>query len=142
MLANVGPNPIDESSSLYKTLHNHAQALVEKDTMIMPFTSRTGHIHMLRSLAPETVYIQESMCGNEGDIITKLSGWVKETVVVIGDEGGHGGLVDTDDEMASSHAKGDLWWQREERTGLGKRVFVVESLKVGDDWRRRVAQQD
>ena len=142
MLANVESNPIDETSSLYKTLHNQAQALVEKDTMIMPFTSRTGHIHMLRSLAPETVYIQESMCGSDGDIVTKLSGWVKETVVVIGDEGGHGGLVDTDDEMAASHAKGGLWWQREERTGLGKRVFVVESLKVGDDWRRRVAQQD
>jgi hypothetical protein len=44
--------------------------------------------------------------------------------------------------MASSHAKGDLWWQREERTGLGKRVVVVESLKVGDDWRRRVAQEE
>ena len=142
MFANVEPNPIDETSPLYKTLHNQSQALVERDNMIMPFTSRTGHIHMLRSLAPETVYIQESMCGNDGDIVAKLSGWVKETIVVIGDEGGHGGLVDTDDEMASSHAKGNLWWQREERTGLGKRVFVVESLKVGDDWRRRVSQHD
>jgi hypothetical protein len=142
MLANAEPNPIDETSSLYKTLHNQAQALVEKDTMVIPFTSRTGHVHILRSLAPEIVYIQESMCGSEGDIVAKLSGWVKQTVVVIGDEGGHGGLVDTDDEMASSHAKGDLWWQKEERTGLGKRVTVVESLKVGDDWRRRVAQQD
>lgn len=142
VLANVDPNPMDEISSLYKTLHNQAQALVERDTMILPFTSRTGHIHILRSLAPETVYIQESMCGDDGDIVTKLSGWVKETVVVLGDEGGHGGLVDTDDEMATSHAKQGLWWQREERTGLGKRVFVVESLKVGDDWRRRVAQQD
>jgi hypothetical protein len=142
MLASVEPNPIDETSSLYKTLHNQAQALVEKDTMVIPFTSRTGHVHILRSLAPEIVYIQESMCGSDGDIVTKLSGWVKQTVVVIGDEGGHGGLVDTDDEMASSRAKGDLWWQKEERTGLGKRVTVVESLKVGEDWRRRVAQQD
>lgn len=142
MLASVEPNPIDEASSLYKTFHNQAQALVEKDTMIMPFTSHTGHIHILRSLAPEIVYIQESMCGEDGDFVTKLGGWVKQIVVVIGDEGGHGGLVDTDDEMASSHAKGNLWWQNEERTGLGRGVTVVESLKIGDDWRRRVAQED
>jgi len=142
ILANVDPAPIDESSSLYKTLHNQAQALVEKDTMIMPFTSRMGHVHLLRSLAPETVYIQESLCGHDGDIVANLSGWVKQTVVVIGDEGGHGGLVDTDDEMASAHARGEIWWQKEERTGLGKRVAVVESLKVGDDWRRRVAERD
>lgn len=141
-LADMEPNPIDETSSLYKTLHNQAHALVEKDTMIMPFTSRSGHVHILRSLAPETVYIQESLCGNDGDIVGNLSGWVKQTVVVIGDEGGHGGLVDTDDEMTAARAKGGIWWQKEERTGLGKRVAVVESLKVGDDWRRRVAEQD
>ena len=141
-LDNVDPNPIDETSSLYKTLHNQASALVERDTMIMPFTSRQGHVHMLKSLAQETVYIQESLCGENGSIVSNLSGWVKQTVVVIGDEGGHGGLVDTDDEMAASHSRGEMWWQQEERTGLGKRVAVVESLKVGDDWRRRVAEQD
>ena len=142
ILANVEPAPIDETSSLYKTLHNQAQALVEKDSMIMPFTSPQGHVHILRSIGPETVYIQESLCGDDGENVTKLSGYVRQTVVVIGDEGGHGGLVDTDDEMASAHAKGEIWWQKEERTGLGKRVAVVESLKVGDDWRRRVAEKD
>jgi len=142
ILSSVDPNPIDETSSLYKTLHNQAQALVEKDSMIMPFTSRSGHVHILRSLAPEIVYIQESLCGDDGDIVTHLSGWVKQTIVVIGDEGGHGGLVDTDDEMTHAQAKGQIWWQKEERTGLGKRVAVVESLKVGDDWQRRMEDQD
>ena len=142
ILPNVDPKPMDEASPLYKTLHNQAQALVEKNTMIMPFTSRTGHIHILRSLATEIVYIQESLCGEEGDLVASLSGWVKQTVVVIGDEGGHGGLVDTDDEAAQEHARGEVWWQKEERTGLGKRVAVVESLKVGEDWRRRVNEMD
>ena len=142
MLSNVDPNPIDEAPSLYKTLHNQAQALVEKDTMIIPFTSRTGHKHILKSLAPELVYIQESLCGSDGDLVADLSGWVRQTVVVIGDEAGQGGLIDTDDEGGRKSESSGVWWQREERTGLGKRVSVVESLKIGDDWERRVNERD
>ncbi len=143
MLSSVDPNPINEAPSLYKTLHNQAQTLVEKDTMILPFTSCTGHKHMLKSLAPELVYIQEPLCGSEGEIVADLSGWVRQTVVVIGDEGGQGGLIDTDDEGArAGGGKAQVWWQTEERTGLGKRVAVVESLKIGDDWERRVNEKD
>jgi hypothetical protein len=142
ILANAEPNPIDESSSLYKTLHNQAQALVEKDSMILPFTSRIGHKHILKSLAPELVYVQESLCGSEGEIIADLSGWVRQTVVVIGDEGGQGGLIDTDDEGSKLGAKAEVWWQTEERTGLGKRVAVTESLKIGEDWERRVNERE
>jgi len=140
ILAHVDPNPIDESSSLYKTLHNQAQAVADRETMVLPFTSRNGHKHILKSLAPELVYIQESLCGRDGEIVSDLSGWVRQTVVVIGDEGGHGGLVDTDDEAATKRQ--ETWWQKEERTGLGKRVAVVESLKIGEDWQRRVNEQD
>jgi hypothetical protein len=88
MLSYVDPNPINESSSLYKTLHNQANALVERDTMVLPFTSKTGHKHILKSLGPEVVYIQESLCGRDGDLVADLSGWVRQIVVVIGDEGG------------------------------------------------------
>lgn len=140
ILAEADPNPIDESSSLYKTLHNQAMELVDKDTMILPYTSANGHKHILRSLAPEVVYIQESLCGRDGEIVSDLSGWVRQTVVVIGDEGGHGGLIDTDDESVTQ--KPETWWQKEERTGLGKRVAVVESLKIGEDWQRRVNNRD
>lgn len=145
ILSSVEPNPIDDSSSLYKTLHNQAQALVDKDTMILPFTSKNGHKHIVKSLAPEVVYIQESLCGSEGEVVAELSGWVRQTVVVIGDEGGHGGLIDTDDEMAGRKGgagQGQVWWQTEERTGLGKRVAVVESLKIADDWGRRVNERE
>ncbi|KAL9116235.1 MAG: hypothetical protein Q9227_000606 [Pyrenula ochraceoflavens] len=140
-LANVDPHPIDDTPPLFKTLYNQAQALVDKDSMIMPFTMPTGHMHILRSLGPETVYIQESLCGHDGDLVSSLSGWVKQTVVVVGDEGGHGGLVDTDDE-APTDEKHEKWWQQEERTGLGKRVAVVDSLRVGEDWGRRVNGHD
>jgi hypothetical protein len=141
-LASVDPHSVDDSSSLFKTLYNQAMAVVEKDTLIMPFTTPSGHVHILRSLAPEIVYIQQSLCGDDGEIAASLSGWVKQTVVVIGDEGGQGGLVDTEDEEGLSKAREEEWWQREERTGLGKRVAVVESLKIGDDWRRRVGESD
>lgn len=142
ILDNIDPNPIDDTTPLFKTLYNQAQALVDKDTMIIPFTTPNGHSHILRSLGPQTVYIQESLCGEDGDIVANLSGWVKETVVVVGDEGGHGGLVDTDDEGTSGKEKHEKWWQKEERTGLGKRVAVVDSLRVGEDWRRRVGGHD
>ncbi|KIV97428.1 hypothetical protein PV10_01182 [Exophiala mesophila] len=141
ILTQVEPNPIDEASPLYKDLHNQAMSLVDKDSMIIPFASQNGHKHVLRSLAPEIVYIQESLCGSEGEIVSDLSGWVRQTVVVIGDEGGQGGLIDTDDESTVTVQK-ETWWQKEERTGLGKRVAVVESLKIGDDWQRRVNERD
>jgi hypothetical protein len=151
-LTELDPAPEDatlfSTSTLFKTLHNQARALVERDSHILPFTTPNGHKHILKSLSPEIIYIQESLCGEagEGEIVADLSGWVRQIVVVVGDEGGAGGLVDTDDEaerkrMGGKDGKG-VWWMREERTGLGKRVAVVEGVKVGDDWGRRVNEQD
>ena len=141
-LASLEPNPVDESSPLFKNLYNQALAVVEKDTMIMPFTTQTGHVHLLRHLGPEIVYIQESLCGNEGDAVTHISGWVRQVVVVVGDEGGHGGLIDSEDEVGLAEQRGEKWWQQEGRTGLGRGVDVVDSLKAGEDWRRRVTGHD
>ncbi|EXJ94916.1 hypothetical protein A1O1_00034 [Capronia coronata CBS 617.96] len=140
IMAPVDHIPLEEPSSLYQTLCNQATEIVDQETLILPYTSPNGHKHILRSLAPEIVYIQESLCGRDGEIVSDLSGWVRQTVVVIGDEGGHGGLIDTDDEATTQ--KPDTWWQKEERTGLGKRVAVVESLKIGEDWQRRVDEKE
>lgn len=154
ILANVDPHPVvEQTSNLFKTLYNQAQALVERETMILPFSSPQGHRNILKSLAPEVVYVQESLCGRDGETVADVSGWVRQIVVVIGDEGGTGGLVDTDDEAARRKGaaaavgggegrSGQVWWMREERTGLGKRVAVVEGVKVGDDWRRRINEVD
>ncbi|ETN46314.1 uncharacterized protein HMPREF1541_00498 [Cyphellophora europaea CBS 101466] len=144
ILSSVEPKPLEDVSPLFKTLYNQGQAIVEHETMILPFTSPQGHRNILKSLGPEVVYIQESLCGREGELVGDLSGWVRQIVVVIGDEGGAGGLIDTDDETARRRDKegGTEWWMREERTGLGKRVSVVEGVKVGDDWKRRINEVD
>ncbi|RMZ88511.1 hypothetical protein DV736_g4267, partial [Chaetothyriales sp. CBS 134916] len=141
ILTEVAPNPIDQSSSLFKTLYNQAEAVVETDTMVLPYTTKNGHKHILKSLGPEIVYIQESLCGEQGEVVSELSGWVRQIVVVIGDEGGTGGLVDTDDEE-SREKLADKWWTQEARTGLGKRVTVVEGARVADDWNRRLNDKD
>lgn len=107
----------------------------------MPFSTRTGHVHLIRHLSPDLVYIQESLTGNEGDAVHHISGWVRQVVVVVGDEGGRGGLIDSDDESALGE-KSEKWWQKEGVTGLGKRIDVVDVLRTGDDWRRRVSGQD
>ncbi|KKY14887.1 putative peroxin pex22-like protein [Phaeomoniella chlamydospora] len=149
-LSTIDPKPLDDTTSLFKALYSQSQSLVERDSLILPFTTPTGHLHILRSLAPETAYIQESLCGLEGDIVKQLSGWVKQIIVVVGDEAGHGGLVDSEDEVAMEIRRERLgesegqekWWVMEERTGLGRGVSVVDSLRVGEDWRRRIGEHD
>lgn len=139
-LKNVEPRQDDDfdgTSPFFRTLYSQAQALVEKESMIMPFSTATGYVHLVRHLAPELVYVQESLTGKAGDAVQHISGWVRQVIVVVGDEGGRGGLIDSDDESALAD-KGEKWWQKEGTTGIGKRIDVVDVLRVGDDWRRRV----
>lgn len=143
-LTQVEPRQDDEfesTSRFFKTLYTQAQALVEKENMIMPFNSAGGYVHLVRHLSPDLVYVQESLTGNEGEAVQHISGWVRQVIVVVGDEGGRGGLIDSDDESALAE-KGEKWWQREGTTGIGKRTDVVDVLRVGDDWRRRVRGHD
>lgn len=140
----VEPHQLDEgegTSPLFKTLYTQAQTVVEKESMIMPFNTATGYVHLVRHLSPDIVYVQEALTGNEGDSVHHISGWVRQVVVVVGDEGGRGGLIDSDDESAMAE-KGEKWWQKEGTTGIGKRIDVVDVLRTGDDWRRRVRGQD
>ena len=115
-------------SKMFDTLYAQARALVEKETMIMPFTTPTGYIHLLRHLGPETVYLQQTLSGERGDNIDQIKTWVGQILLVVGDEGGHGGLVDSEDEYGSG-AK-DKWWQDDPRIGLGKGIEVVEGLRM------------
>ncbi|KAI9755475.1 MAG: hypothetical protein M4579_004266 [Chaenotheca gracillima] len=140
-LTSIDPNPVGSpsgASPTYNALHSHALTLVEDETMILPFTTPTGHVHMLRHLAPEIVYVQESLSGTNGDAVTHISGWVGQVIVVVGAEGGHGGLIDSEDEAGKSKEHGDHWWQSSDRVGLGKGVDVVDGMRVGDDWAKRV----
>lgn len=137
----VEPKPASDdfpsASTFFKTLHNQAQVLVDKETMIMPFSIPTGHVHILRHIAPDLVYIQESLTGDKGETVHNLTGWVRQVVVVVGVEGARGALVDSDDESALGDPR-EKWWQKEGVIGLGKRIDVVDGVRVGDDWKRRV----
>jgi hypothetical protein len=143
-MTTVEPRPVDDfemTAPLFKTLYSQAQALVEKETMIMPFNTSSGYIHILRQLSPDLVYIQESLAGGEGAPVRQISGWVRQVVIVVGDEGGRGGLIDSDDESALA-TREEKWWQKDDVTGIGKRIDVVDVLRTGDDWRRRVSGHD
>lgn len=109
--------------------------------MVLPFTTSSGHIHILRHLNPEIVYLQESLAGSNGELITHLQSWLRQDVVlVVGAEGG-GGLADSESE-AEQPSNENQWWRSEERVGLGRGVVVVEGLRVGDDWARRVENKE
>jgi hypothetical protein len=110
--------------------------------MVLPFTTPTGHLPILRHLAPDIVYLQESLAGDNGDAITQLQSWLRQDVIlVVGADGGHGGLADSESE-AEHVEKKEQWWEREDRVGRGRGVVVVEGLRVGDDWARRVQNRD
>ena len=144
-LSVIDPEPLlsPPRSKKFDALYKEAHALVENDTMIMPFTTPTGHIYLLRHLAPEIAYIQETLAGSGGDAITSLANWVGQSILVVGDESGHGGLVDSEDERGQSgEVAREKWWQDDPRIGLGKGIEVVDGLRVGEDWRRRVGGQD
>lgn len=127
-------------SRMFNTLYTQAQALVEKDTMIMPFITPTGYIHLLRHLGPEIVYLQQNLSGPGGEAISQISGWVGQVLLVVGDESGHGGLVDSEDERGDESK--DRWWHNDPRIGLGKGVEIVDGLRIGEDFKRRVGGHD
>jgi len=146
---NPTSDPDDNSS--FSALHDQALSLVSQPEMILPFTTPTGYIHMLRHLAPETVYIsdQAALVGDDGRHITDLRGWVGQVIIVVGDDG-TGGLVDTETETEGEtdtqssgrgRRKGEEWYESSDIIGLGKGVEIVDIRKVSEDWSRRVGDR-
>ena len=128
---------------MFSALYAQAQGLVENQTMILPFTTPSGYVHLLRHIAPEVVYVQSTLSGPGGDAVKHISGWVGQVVLVVGDDTGHGGLVDSEDERGVLGDEGrDNWWHNDPKIGLGKGIEVVDGLRVGEDWRRRVKGHD
>lgn len=128
----------DSATPYFKDLYTQAQALVDDKTMIMPFSTETGHLPILRNLGPEIVYIQESLAGSDGETATQLTGWVRQVVIVLGYDI-HGGLIDSEDEGVE---RGPKWWQKAGVMGAGKPIDVVDGVHVGEDWQRRVSGHD
>ena len=110
--------------------------------MVLTFTTANGHAHILRHIQPEIIYLQESLAGDNGSVVTQLQTWLRrELILVVGTEGGDGGLADSESE-AEKKTKEELWWHREDRVGRGRGVVVVDGLRVHDDWLRRVQGQE
>ncbi|GAB1313613.1 hypothetical protein MFIFM68171_03823 [Madurella fahalii] len=128
------------SDPAYNAIYSQAQGLVEKDSMILTFTTPNGHSHILQHLRPEIIYLQESLAGVNGSIVTNLQSWLRHDVIlVVGAESGDGGLADSDSEAEKpGKAVEDVWWHREDRVGRGRGVVVVDGMRVQDDWARRV----
>lgn len=136
------PAAANTGNPAFNAVYSQALALVDKETMILPFTTPNGHVHILRHLQPEIVYLQESTAGDNGSIITSLHTWLRHDVVlVVGAEGGAGGLADSESEAEKATGTAttvDKWWQKPERVGRGRGIIVVDSMRVSDDWGRRV----
>ncbi|KAH7039893.1 uncharacterized protein B0I36DRAFT_309562 [Microdochium trichocladiopsis] len=141
--ASEGKSPLLSSTNVdpsFNAVYAQALALVEKESMVLPFTTANGYTHILRHLQPSVVYLQESLSGPDGGLITQLQTWLRHDVIlVVGADGGHGGLADSESEAERPEKKKkEVWWHREDRVGRGRGVVVVDSLRVGDDWARRV----
>ena len=128
-------------SDMFHALYRQAQALVERPDAIMPFNTPAGHVPMLRHVAPDVAYVQATLAGAGGEAVKSVTSWVRQVVLVVGDDTGHGGLVDSEDERGGER-DGERWWQNDASIGLGKGMEVVEGLRVGEDWRRRVRGHD
>ena len=97
---------------------------------------------MLRQISPQVVYVQANLSGDQGESVKNISNWVGQVILVVGDESGHGGLVDSEDERgAHGEDVNSQWWTSDPRIGLGQ-IEVVEGLRFGEDWQRRVRGHD
>ncbi|KLO86651.1 uncharacterized protein LW93_11432 [Fusarium fujikuroi] len=140
--AEESKNQLESASPSFNSIYSQALSLVEKETMVLPFTTPNGHVHILRHLQPEVIYLQKALSGQDGSIITTLQTWLRHDVIlVVGADGGSGGLADSESE-AERAGKSQEWWQRPERVGRGRGVVVVDSMRLNDDWARRVQGQE
>lgn len=118
--------------------------------MVMPFTTPTGFVHMLKHIGPDLAYVVDALSGTGGANIEDIKRWVGQTVVIVGSDGtGLGGLVDTDDEGSvskgkseHSHLRGEKWWESADMVGLGKGVEVVDASRLTEDFERRAGGRE
>ncbi|KAF1835863.1 hypothetical protein BDW02DRAFT_522345 [Decorospora gaudefroyi] len=148
MVFTPAPSTHVGENTLYNTLHAQALRLVEDPAMVMPFSTPTGFVHMLRHIGPELVYVVDALSGVNGTNIEDIKRWVGQTIVVVGGDGtGLGGLVDTDDEgpvQKDRHSEHGVpkWWQVTDMVGLGKGVEVVDASRLSDDYERRIGGRE
>lgn len=74
---------IAPTNAVYNALYSQALTLVDKETRILPFTTPSGHVHILRHIQPETLYLQESLSGDNGSTITSLQTWMRHDIILL-----------------------------------------------------------
>jgi len=136
----------DASADLYDALYRQASALVEKPADILTFSTPLGFVHMLKHIQPQLAYVVESLAGADGANVAALKAAVTQVVVVVGGDGGQlGGLIDTEDEgygEKESSKKADKWWESSDMIGLGKGVEIVDGGRLTEDFERRVTSRE
>lgn len=141
----IDPQDSGSNSKTFDLLYQQALTLVSSPTHILPFTTTAGFVPILRHLAPNLVYVSDTLAGDEGANLAQLKGWVGNAVLVAGDQG-TGGLADTEteteDEREGGRRRESKWYERSEMVGLGKGVEVVDAARVGEDWARRVGGKE
>ncbi|PHH74728.1 hypothetical protein CDD82_4806 [Ophiocordyceps australis] len=134
---------LSSNFAAFKAIYLQAVPLVETKTKIIPFTTPTGHTHILRQIQPDIIYLEESLAGENGSIITNLQTWLRHDVIlVVGADNGVGGLADSEPEAEHSNNDERKWWQRPDKVGRGRGIIVVDSVHVHDDWVRRAQGQE
>ncbi|RKF79797.1 putative peroxin-22-like protein [Golovinomyces cichoracearum] len=123
------------TSTEFDSIYFAALNLVEKDSMVLPFTSTTGHAQILRHLNPDIIYLQESLSGTDGEIINHIHTWSRQDVVLIIDDSGAF-------RGSAEYETKNNWWRRLDRVGRGRGVIVVDAVRVGDDWAKRVENKE
>ena len=126
-------------SSSYDLLYKQAARLVSNPVAIMPFSTPTGFVHMLKHLRPDVAYVTESLTGDGGRNVESIRSWIGQTVVVVG--GDAAGLVDETEDEQGGQERGK-WWERSDMIGLGKGVEIVEASNLEEHWRRRIEGRD
>ncbi|CAD0086690.1 unnamed protein product [Aureobasidium mustum] len=143
--------PAASPKSLFDSLWQKSLSLVDRSSQVMPFSTPTGYIHILRHLSPSLVYLSDipTLSGHNGEHVRQLRGWVGQTILVVGDDGA-GGLVDTETETEDEGSRrgkaregnSDKWWETSDLVGLGKDVEVVDIGRLDEDWSRRVVSSN
>ncbi|KAK2751081.1 hypothetical protein FQN57_000156 [Myotisia sp. PD_48] len=126
----------------YKTLFDQARDIVDDQTLILPFNQPSGHVPLLRHMSPDIVYIQAGLTGDEGELVQQIAGYVRQVVVITGDDFGCGALMDSDDESQLADSGERKWWEKENALTASKRITTVKASHIGRDWRQRVCGEE
>ena len=96
----------------------------------------------MRHIAPNTVYIEESLASE--DVVNKIRDWVGQVVVVLGLNARGLSNAQREDEAevtVSSNSGLDAkkeWWMDKRKVGPGAGIEVVDLGRLEEDWSKRI----